>query len=89
MESAVPGEGVEPSRGCPRRFLRAPPQQFGMPARANLGRRVFGRHVDRDAVCRCRVRADSPVGVRVGVLGTSESVIVADSLASLGRGPRG
>jgi hypothetical protein len=67
----VPGEGVEPSRGCPRRFLRAPSERFRVPVRANLGRRVFGGPVDSDAGCCPRAWADAAVGVRVGVLITA------------------
>jgi hypothetical protein len=40
-----------------------------------LGRRVLGGPVERDSVCCPRAWADSPVGVLVGVLGTSGSVI--------------
>jgi hypothetical protein len=38
------------------RFLRAPPERFRVPARANLGRRVFGGHVVGDSGYRGGVR---------------------------------
>ena len=82
----MPGEGVEPSRGNPRRFLRARSERFSVPGRANLGRRVFGGHVSNDSVCYGRVRADGHVGVRVGVLRATD-LLTAPTLHQVAEPP--
>ncbi len=52
LQRNVPGVGVEPTRGCPRRFLRSAFACHHVTRSAFLGHFVIDERLGRDAMCR-------------------------------------